>query len=764
MPQNIKLYKAANDIVIEVGPGRKILPTTDSSIDVVVDRPVLRFNLTSEHLTARAGTASNEIEITSATGQVVIKDIDHARLRRSNGNTWGSTRDAVVTTLNGSTLFGATLVDTRITTNANDISDVESDISTIQTDITGIESDVLSLSKALKFTADDRGVFLDDGKALTSSFLRIQPGENKLQTGSTGNTFYSSTESSPGEHRFAVQAGASGSETSITSLLISGSSSAAKATATFGATTALIANSTLSVSGNTTLKNLAFDSTGSPHSVSFNNATVTGLAASSIDSGTFANARISSASVLQHADNYGSWNLKTGGVQRTTVSSGGDLNLVGGTGITLAYSAGGTVTITSSASSFDGAFSSLTGTPTTIAGYGITDALELGSTSSTALAGDTTTITTAQANAITANTAKTSFPGFGTTAGTALEGDTALLQLGTTSSTALAGDTTTITTAQANAITANTAKTTFPGFGTTAGTALEGDTSLFSGAFGDLTGKPTTISGYGITDAFDGSAGSLTGTLDMARIATDAITGAKIAHNTLDAIHINASAIGASELNVAGNGTSGQLLASDGDGTFSWVNAVSDTNTNISNADLTLDSDHLVTLDGNELTFRSSSTQNQETLVIADDGTVTIGSGSGPSGATLAIREAGGNGANYVGLQAPDSLTSSPTFTLPSADGSNGQVLSTNGSGTLSFTTISDTNTNIGNTDLTLSQSRKFMVGGYDFGIYDTTTSGLFTWDDSADSFTFHRPVLFKSNQGYTAGEVRLAARLVKCA
>ena len=38
---------------------------------------------------------------------------------------------------------------------------------------------------------------------------------------------------------------------------------------------------------------------------------------------------------------------------------------------------------------FDGAFSSLTGTPTTIAGYGITDALQLGTTSTTALAGDT---------------------------------------------------------------------------------------------------------------------------------------------------------------------------------------------------------------------------------------------------------------------------------------------------------------------------------------------------------------------------------------
>ena len=48
-------------------------------------------------------------------------------------------------------------------------------------------------------------------------------------------------------------------------------------------------------------------------------------------------------------------------------------------------------------------------------------------------------------SSVAANTAKTTFPGFGTTAGTALEGDT-----------------TTITTAQANAITANTAKNTYP--------------------------------------------------------------------------------------------------------------------------------------------------------------------------------------------------------------------------------------------------------------------------------------------------------------
>lgn len=52
-----------------------------------------------------------------------------------------------------------------------------------------------------------------------------------------------------------------------------------------------------------------------------------------------------------------------------------------------------------------------------------------------------TTITQTQADAIDANTLKTSFPGFGTTASTALEGNTTLLQIGTTAGTALEGDT-----------------------------------------------------------------------------------------------------------------------------------------------------------------------------------------------------------------------------------------------------------------------------------------------------------------------------------
>jgi len=117
---------------------------------------------------------------------------------------------------------------------------------------------------------------------------------------------------------------------------------------------------------------------------------------------------------------------------------------------------------------------------------------------------DKTGITTSQANAITANTAKVSFPG-----------------LGTTNKTALAGDTTTISTSQANAITANTAKTSFPGLGTTSTTALAGNTNLVgigsktTLSFGDMVattvkGKTTYTIVLSVTTDFGGKTGKLT--------------------------------------------------------------------------------------------------------------------------------------------------------------------------------------------------------------------------------------------------------------
>ena len=61
------------------------------------------------------------------------------------------------------------------------------------------------------------------------------------------------------------------------------------------------------------------------------------------------------------------------------------------------------------------------------------------------------------------------------------------------------------------------------------------------------------------------------------------------------------------------------------------------------------------------------------------------------AGAELQLPEATANGVNYVAVKAPNTLAANTTFTLPSADGTNGQYLQTNGSGALAFASVPTT-------------------------------------------------------------------------
>ena len=97
--------------------------------------------------------------------------------------------------------------------------------------------------------------------------------------------------------------------------------------------------------------------------------------------------------------------------------------------------------------------------------------------------------------AISDNTAKDGFPGFGTTAGTSLEGDTALLQLGTSGTTALAGDTALLQLGTSGT-TALAGDTSLLQLGTSGTTALAGDTALLALGTSNstaLAGDTTTI-------------------------------------------------------------------------------------------------------------------------------------------------------------------------------------------------------------------------------------------------------------------------------
>ena len=81
------------------------------------------------------------------------------------------------------------------------------------------------------------------------------------------------------------------------------------------------------------------------------------------------------------------------------------------------------------------------------------------------------------------------------------------------------------------------------------------------------------------------------------------------------------------------------------------------------------------TATGTVLTLSDTATTSTVNLIIDND-------------KEIRFREATANGTNYVSLSAPSTLASDLSLTLPSADGTNGQALVTNGSGTLSFATV----------------------------------------------------------------------------
>ena len=111
------------------------------------------------------------------------------------------------------------------------------------------------------------------------------------------------------------------------------------------------------------------------------------------------------------------------------------------------------------------------------------------------------------------------------------------------------------------------------------------------------------------------------------------------------------------------DGSSGQVLSTNGTGTLSWATASGapgGSNTQIQ--------------------FNNSGSLGGSGNFTWDGTNVQIG-------ATGALRFADTDSSNYVAFKAPGTVSANVTWTLPSADGTNGQILQTNGSGTLSWVT-----------------------------------------------------------------------------
>jgi hypothetical protein len=116
----------------------------------------------------------------------------------------------------------------------------------------------------------------------------------------------------------------------------------------------------------------------------------------------------------------------------------------------------------------------------------------------------------------------------------------------------------------------------------------------------------------------------------------------------------------------------------------------------------------------------------------------------------IRFNEATANGTNYVALKAPASVSADLTFTLPATDGTAGQLLQTDGSGALSFTTVSSAGAfkNIViNGDMQIAQRST--------SVASITTSGYYTLDrfkffnSSLGTFTMSQSTDVPTGQGF---------------
>jgi len=167
------------------------------------------------------------------------------------------------------------------------------------------------------------------------------------------------------------------------------------------------------------------------------------------------------------------------------------------------------------------------------------------------------------------------------------------------------------------------------------------------------------------------------------------------------------------------DGSANQVLSTDGSANLSWATGGSG-GTNIGNSNLTTDAaDRRLILLNSTSRFAIYRTGNTELLaqfypdiVQFNSNTVYITSPTGETSAPiLYLREAESSGNNEIGLRAPANLAANKTYTLPGTAPTTGQVLSSTSAGIMSWEDAGGADTNLGNTNLTLSSYRNLYLG-----------------------------------------------------
>ena len=128
-------------------------------------------------------------------------------------------------------------------------------------------------------------------------------------------------------------------------------------------------------------------------------------------------------------------------------------------------------------------------------------------------------------------------------------------------------------------------------------------------------------------------------------------------------------------------------------------------------------------LDHTQGTLTASSALTADSNSAIDD--LIVGNHA-TTGGSIELKEGTNNGTHHVQLKAPNALGANLALTLPSADGNSGEILKTNGSGTLSFGTLalSDATGN-------LALAKLEIDGGTDIGA-DLVDADLMIVDDGA--------------------------------
>tara|TARA_R100000655_G_scaffold10080_1_gene24585 strand:- start:3867 stop:8231 length:4365 start_codon:yes stop_codon:yes gene_type:complete len=205
-----------------------------------------------------------------------------------------------------------------------------------------------------------------------------------------------------------------------------------------------------------------------------------------------------------------------------------------------------------------------------------------------------------------------------------------------------------------------------------------------------------------------------------------------------------------------GDGTNGQRLQTDGSGNLSWGtdNSTDPTKLPLNGGTMA----GAIAMGTNKITGMGDPTAAQDAATktyvdTADSLKLNLSGGTLTGDLTINaqkdLRFADGDSSNWVGLQAPATIASNFTLTLPATDGSTGQILKTDGSGNLGW--VNDaTNTNAG--DLTgstlasnivsasltsLGNLSSLNAGGLSYPTSDGTTGQVLQTDGSGNlSFT----------------------------